>query len=82
MRKVAAEETMETMAMGAAIVMPAYGGRQQRARAAQQPPWLHSCATAAPVHMSAQMQNENHEAEKLPVWRRTKKKRAIWPKII
>ena len=63
-RKVAADKTMVTMKMGAIVAMPAYGGRQQRARAAQQPLWLPSRAVAAPGHMSAHMQNEKHEAKK------------------
>ena len=55
---------METMPMGTLVAMPAYGGRQQRPRAAQQPPWLPSRATAAPAHMNGNMQNEKHEAKK------------------
>ena len=64
MRKIAAEETKVTMEMGALIAVPAHAGRQQRTRAAQQPPRLRSCAVAAPAHMSAQMQNEKYEAKK------------------
>ena len=64
MRNIAAEERKVTMEMGAAIAMPAYSGRQQRAHAAQQPPWLPSRATAAPAHMNGNMQNEKHEAKK------------------
>ena len=55
---------METMAMGAFMAIPAYSGRKQWARAAQQPPWLRSCAVAAPAHMNGNMQNEKHEAKK------------------
>ena len=76
--KVAAEETMETMAMGALMAMPAYGGRKQRARSAQQPPWLRSRAAAAPVHMHGKKQNEKHEAKKLQVRRRGKQTCVPW----